>query len=211
VTPALNDMFQATKAMMQMFSELQLNIDFKGNIIEVYNQKEINERRERSGKQVISMEGGISMKAEQIYNIPAEDILNKEKLFTRIKAMEFFTVFFGGVYGYRNESVLIVDRRNISQNFNYKLQIQTAISNDGDTKNLLLVGKHTAIEKDAIVKAFKEVPFVIASDIDFKSSYSGHYKLDTKTGWIQEATITLDEYISPTMHSSIHYQLNVVA
>lgn len=209
-SPALEDMFQATKSMMQMFSEIQVSTDFKGHIIAVHNQKDIEERRKRAGKQLISMDGGISLKAEQIYNIPEGDVTDKDLLIKRIQAMEFFTVFFNGVYGYRVDGTTILKRRNIMQNFNYDIQLTKKRENISHENIITIAGKNIGVENKELKKVFAEMPFVQPGDIKFDCTYTGKYTFFEHTGWIKNAAITIKEFIVPTLSSTIHYELKIL-
>jgi hypothetical protein len=209
-SPALQDMFQATKSMMQMFSEVQVSTDFKGQILEIHNQSDIAERRKRLGKQFISLDGGVSMKAEQIYNIPEEDIMDKNLLAKRIQAMEFFTVFFTGIYGYNESGKTLIKRKNIMQNFSYDLQLTKTREENYNEITIMVKGQNISKDNRELKKVFAEMPFVISNEIEFNCEYIGKINFIESSGWIKNSDITIKEFISPTLSSTIRYELKLL-
>lgn len=211
-SPALEDIFQATRAMMQMFAEVQVITDRKGNIQEILNQPKIKERWARAKKELISFTEGVSMRAEQVYNIPEAEVDDMPLLTKRIQAMEFFEVFFGGPYGYDLPLSFKKKRQNLMHNMSYESVLEAYADHtyqEKSCKKILLKGINLNVSNKELKAAYGEMPFVEIEKVNFKATRNGIYFIHNQTGWLEHASLSVQEQVSPTLHGEILYNITI--
>lgn len=212
-SPALSDIYMATKTMMEMFNELNLITDKSGVIKEILNPDNIREKYERVKIQPLSFSGGVSLRADQVYNIPLSDITEQSKLIKRVQAMEFFDVFFSSIYGVKVPGSFYKERLNYLQNLPYVLKLKaTAGDKPGSQKNptrgISIDGNNVAIPDTTIRKTLGALPFTAGQSLQFDASFAGNYTVETKTGWLSKADVLITEYTAPTLQGRTRYIIN---
>lgn len=206
--PGMNDIFMATKTMMGMFYEVHLVLDKYGRVTDILNLPDIYERYKRVKVQPISFSGGLSLRADQVYNIPEEHIQEKETVIKMVQTMEFFDIYFFGLYGSDGVELIKKERMNTMRNLSYtlRLKIQHKINPAGEKGRLLLNGANDAQGQDAVNKAFGQMPFVQGQELSFSAKCSGTINLNAD-GWIEQSTITIKEEVCTTLNGVIQYAL----
>jgi len=213
-SPALNDMFMATKTMMEMFSEVVVTINKQGHIVDVLNQKDILQRYDRVSKQMISLTGGVSMPVNKIYNIPPQDVQEKPRLIKMIQAMEFFEVFFGTIYGRTEYADFNKRRMNHMRNLEYELAFKITTDYNkqaGKRQTLAVQGRSIGVGESNLKKVFGEMPFVAGQPLKFAGAYNGTYLVDNDTGLINQAEVKISEFICPALQGHTTYHLQQVS
>ena len=209
--PALNDVFMATKTMMEMFNEVQVLVSKKGDVLDILNARDILNRYQRISKQVISLTGGVSMPVNKIYNVPLQDVQEKPRLIKMIQAMEFFEVFFSTIYGRTEHADFRKQRMNNMRNLEYELvfKITTDYNKQpGKSQRLTVQGKSTGIGESTLKKVFGEMPFVAGQPLRFDGTYNGTYLVNNNTGLLDKAEVKISEFICPMLqgHTTYHLQ-----
>ncbi|WP_343745829.1 hypothetical protein [Chitinophaga sp.] len=214
-SPALADIYMATKTMMEMFSELQLVTDKSGRIKEVSNMEAVRTKFERVSKQPLSFSGGVTLRADQVYNVPLSDITTEEKLIKRVQAMEFFDIFFGSIYGVKVPGSFYRERLNYLRNLPYHLKLKVTTGDvpgkgPEQVRAIAIQGNNVPVSEKEITKALGSLPFVAGHPLKFDASFMGSYAIDNKTGWLQHAEIMTSEFVAPTLQGRTKYTINAL-
>lgn len=209
-SPALTDIFMATKTMMEMFNELRVVTDKSGQVKEVLNMQDIKTKYERVKKQQLSFSGGVSLRADQVYNIPETDISDTSRLLKRVQAMEIFTIFLSDLYGIKVPGNHYRERVNYLQNLPYHLKLRantTGNTANSQSRKIILQGNNMPVPSANLKKAVEGLPFVNEHPLKFEATFTGNYSIDNKTGWLIHGEILTTEFIAPTLKGNTKYSI----
>lgn len=205
----MEDLFQAIRAMMKMFSEIEVFVTLQGEVITVYNIADIRERYIRAKKELISFHG-TSMRAEEVFNIPETEIDNPLLLNKRIQAMEFFDVYFGALFGRSFPKRYILKKKNLMQNLDIEYDLnghREVMPTDPHCSQYIIKGDNYPISKKKLLELWGDAIFINKNELEFKGLYNASYIVNDQYGFIKEAELNIIEEFTPTFKLELKYTL----
>jgi len=187
-------------------------INKNGKLLEIINIDYIKERWEIVKNEIITF-CGQTTDIENFFKIENEKFATAEVLTEFVNQLEFFKVYFNELYGRKiPDSEWRKSQNLFKTNF---LEYEVKYNKFEDISNNQLKLKFSStdfdINKKWIEKSYGGFQHIV--NIEYcepKFKIEGDYIFDQRTGLINEATFSWDEYVSGTLHVKTEYQIQSV-
>ena len=200
--PMIKDVAQFNNAFKEVYNELVLEVDFKGQLIAVKNACDIRRKwlRIRSQLQEIQAQNENVASVIQLN----DDLFDSDKnLFEVIKAMEFFELFFIGFYGRSMpwegiEQTRSSKFRGAKLNWIYNFyQDHTNLYNQNAPNHLITMSGavNQNLNESFVKAAYGDFEFIDYKKLRPQIICEGSYLIDKKSGMLEQSTYKNEEIV----------------
>lgn len=208
--PALKDMVALNNVFGQMYNELHFTVNKKGQLIHVHNIAQLQKRWKQVRTQLVEIQGRHTS-IEEVLRLNDDLFAEEKKLFDTINAIEFFELYFNGIYGKilpANEYITKKSRfqlADIKWAYTYTCKEPLLKSQDVYTVNVEAVPAQP-FSKEWIQKAYGGFPFLKDMPLQPSASAKGVYFFDVHTGLLKEAEFNAEEIAHPgLLYTKLNY------
>ncbi len=209
--PNLRDIASLNHAFGKMYSELRFTLDRKGQLLKVNNLAQITSKWQQTKAEMQELQSK-HPSIEGIIALNDEVFASPESITKAVGDNEFFELYFHQLFGRSLPDTVNAGKKSLfGQNrmvWQYAIQTDPYLPTKADTLRVSFQGTPLSFGKDWNKKAYGVFPLLQTDTLQPKASETGHYRLETATGKLLEATLEKQEVAHPQLlHSRMRYQL----
>lgn len=179
-------------------------IDKEGKILQVVNTEQIKRKWEQLKGEMVSICGRTG-ELTDFFNVNEKLFSEEETLRHYVGEMEFFKIYFNGLYGHR---IRDEEHRNTDNAFKTNKVPYNLYFDIDEDENLIRVrfeGDDFHINHDWLQKAYGQMPFVDLRNMKPEFAIQGDYVIEKATGLIKHAKFVWDENVSKELRLRTEY------
>jgi hypothetical protein len=179
-------------------------IDKEGKILQVVNTEQIKRKWEQLKGEMVSICGRTG-ELTDFFNVNEKLFSEEETLRHYVGEMEFFKIYFNGLYGHRirDEEHRKTDNAFKTNKVPYNLYFD--IDEDENLIRVRFEGDDFHINHDWLQKAYGQMPFVDLQNMKPEFAIQGDYVIEKATGLIKHAKFVWDENVSKELRLRTEY------
>ena len=179
-------------------------IDKEGKVLQVINTEQIRGKWEHLKGEMVSI-CGRSGELTDFFNVNEKLFSEEETLRHYVGEMEFFKIYFNGLYGHRirDEEHRKTDNAFKTNKVPYNLYFD--IDEDENLIRVRFEGDDFHINHDWLQKAYGHMPFVDLQNMKPEFAIQGDYVIEKATGLIKHAKFVWDENVSKELRLRTEY------
>jgi len=187
-------------------------IDKNGKLLRLINIDYIKERWEVIKNEIITF-CGQTTDIEDFFKIENRKFATDDVLTEFVKQLEFFQIYFNGLYGKKIPTSEWRKSQNIfkTNDLEYKVEYIKSENSVVNQSRIQFNSIDYDISKKWIEKSYGNFKHMAnIEQCEPKFNIQGDYIFDKRTGLINEATFLWDENVSSTLHVKTEYQVKSV-
>lgn len=205
--PSVHDVAALNNLFKEIYNELDVTVDHKGNVVGVNNSLQVKDKWLRVRGQLKTL----TANEESIASVVRlnDDIFDHDaNLLHTIRAMEFFEIFFNGVYNERIPYINRVNRKSKFQAVDIDWSIRYNFENN-DQNTVVFEGENEKrLSPEWLRNAYGHFTFLEPATLVPLISSKGRYKINGDTGLVAEATYQTQEIVHvQLLYNKIKYTL----
>ena len=179
-------------------------IDKEGKVLQVINTEQIRGKWEHLKGEMVSI-CGRSGELTDFFNVNERLFSEEETLRHYVGEMEFFKVYFNGLYGHRirDEERRKTDNAFKTNKISYNLYFDN--DEDDDLIRIRFEGRDFEVNHDWLQKSYGQMPFVDLRNMKPEFAIRGDYVIEKATGLIKGAKFVWDENTSKELRLRTEY------
>jgi hypothetical protein len=198
--PMIRDVASFNNLFKEVYNELVMEINFRGELQAVLNAGDIRRKWLRVREQLKQL-GAQNANVANVIQLNDNLFDDDKRLFEVIRAMEFFELFFVGFYGKELPGHRNMERNSKFRGHKLNWRYDFSLGNRqaaGDTLQVNVQGQVTDHLSEGFLKhVYGPADYLNYKTVSPKIYSEGRYQLDARTGVITGARYKNDETIDP--------------
>ena len=178
--------------------------DKEGKILQVVNTEQIKRKWEQLKGEMVSICGRTG-ELTDFFNVNEKLFSEEETLRHYVGEMEFFKIYFNGLYGHRIRDKEHRETDNAFKTNKVPYNLYFDIDEDENLIRVRFEGDDFHINHDWLQKAYGQMPFVDLRNMKPEFAIQGDYVIEKATGLIKGAKFVWDENISKELRLRTEY------
>ena len=179
-------------------------IDKEGKILQVVNTEQIKRKWEQLKGEMVSICGRTG-ELTDFFNVNEKLFSEEETLRHYVGEMEFFKIYFNGLYGHRIRDKEHRETDNAFKTNKVPYNLYFDIDEDENLIRVRFEGDDFHINHDWLQKAYGQMPFVDLRNMKPEFAIQGDYVIEKATGLIKGAKFVWDENTSKELRLRTEY------
>ena len=179
-------------------------IDKEGKVLQVINTEQIRGKWEHLKGEMVSICGRTG-ELTDFFNVNEKLFSEEETLRRYVGEMEFFKIYFNGLYGHRIRDKEHRETDNAFKTNKVPYNLYFDIDEDENLIRVRFEGDDFHINHDWLQKAYGQMPFVDLRNMKPEFAIQGDYVIEKATGLIKHAKFVWDENVSKELRLRTEY------
>jgi len=179
-------------------------IDKEGKVLQVVNTEQIKRKWEQLKGEMVSICGRTG-ELTDFFNVNEKLFSEEETLRRYVGEMEFFKIYFNGLYGHRIRDKEHRETDNAFKTNKVPYNLYFDIDEDENLIRVRFEGDDFHINHDWLQKAYGQMPFVDLRNMKPEFAIQGDYVIEKATGLIKGAKFVWDENVSKELRLRTEY------
>lgn len=179
-------------------------IDKEGKVLQIINIEQIKGKWEQLKGEMVSI-CGCSGELTDFFNVNEKLFSEEETLRHYVGEMEFFKIYFNGLYGHRIRDKEHRETDNAFKTNKVPYNLYFDIDEDENLIRVRFEGDDFHINHDWLHKAYGQMPFVDLRNMKPEFAIQGDYVIEKATGLIKRAKFVWDENVSKELRLCTEY------